>query len=167
MIWVSEGLALILSITRRAHARPRARPTQSESMQPPVQHMSVLESLDYINQADDSRLFTPDARTPPQPQAPKWPNGGNSGSFPSGRRALAKGRLSGKWPDGRPIGRGFASAYLQMQYARAMAQRRKTVEGRPGGGWVERNGSLIAPDDYISFKIPAHHGRSLIVRAPP
>ena len=56
----------------------------------------------------------------------------------------------GFWPAGRPVGRGHATPYLQPKYA----ARRKTVEGRPGGGWVRAaGGRLLAPDDYIRFKV--------------
>ena len=72
--------------------------------------------------------------------------------LPSGRRALNRAKVKREWPDGLPLGRGFASAYLQQPYARAIAKRVKLVEGRPGGGWVERDGKLIEANDYINFK---------------
>ena len=111
---------------------------------------SVKQVMDDLKQQSaDERQALID-RTPVEPQ----PEGAFQRDFQSGRRQLAKGQLSGKWPDGRRIGRGFASPYLQYKYAQAMAERRKTVEGRPGGGWLERGGTLIQPDDYINFKIP-------------
>ena len=53
------------------------------------------------------------------------------------------------------------SPYLQYKYARAVAMKQKTVEGRPGGGWLAKG---IAPNDYINFKIPGHPTLSLVVR---
>ena len=43
---------------------------------------------------------------------------------------------------------------------------RKTVEGRPGGGWLVRNNTLIKPDDYINFKVCGRKDRALVVSAP-
>ena len=82
-------------------------------------------------------------------------------SLASGRRVLRDARLAKHWPDGQKIGRGFGMPYLQLKYAKAVAKKQKTVEGRPGGGWLA-NG--IAPNDYINFKIPGHQQLALVVR---
>ena len=72
----------------------------------------------------------------------------------SGRNQLARAIASGQWPDGKPLGRGHSAPYLQPAYAAAIAARRKTYEGRPGGGWVQSaSGRMLAPDDYIRFKV--------------
>ena len=90
---------------------------------------------------------------------------GSPNGWPSGRRELklAKYHVS-RWPDGQKVGRGHGQPYLMAKYAKAVAKGEKTVEGRPGGGWL---GKGIAPDDYISFKIPGQKSRALIVRACP
>ena len=73
--------------------------------------------------------------------------------WPSGRVELRAARAQGKWPDGKPVGRGFPQPYLQAQYANAVTDGLKTVEGRPGGGWVSGvAGRGIKADDYIHFK---------------
>ena len=74
------------------------------------------------------------ARTPaamPQGAAGTAPSG-----FASGRRQLESAIKTRRWPDGKPLGNGHSSPYLQHEYAAAIAQRRKTFEGRPGGGWL-------------------------------
>ena len=77
--------------------------------------------------------------------------------FASGKPQLAAVIAKKRWPDGRPVGRGHASPYLQPQYAAAIADGRKKVEGRPGGGWVQPGGGrALAPDDYIRFKVVGH-----------
>lgn len=82
-------------------------------------------------------------------------------SLASGRRVLRDARHAKHWPDGQKVGRGFGQPYLQYKYARAVAMKQKTVEGRPGGGWLAKG---IAPNDYINFKIPGHPTLSLVVR---
>ena len=72
------------------------------------------------------------ARTPaamPQGAAGTAPSG-----FASGWRQLESAIKRRRWPDGKPLGRGHSAPYLQPEYAAAIAERRKTVEGRPGGG---------------------------------
>ena len=78
-------------------------------------------------------------------------------AFASGRQQLAHAIAKRRWPDGKPLGRGHSAPYLQPQFAAAIACGRKTFEGRPGGGWVRAaNGRVLAPDDYIRFKIVGH-----------
>ena len=54
----------------------------------------------------------------------------------TGSTALKQARQRKSWPDGAPIGRGFSAPYLQPQYAAQIGAKQKTVEGRPGGGWL-------------------------------
>ena len=83
--------------------------------------------------------------------------------FASGRHQLEAAIKKRRWPDGRPVGRGHAAPYLQPKFAAAIAERRKTFEGRPGGGWVQpAGGRALAPDDYVRFKVVGH---SDVVRA--
>ena len=86
------------------------------------------------------------ARTPaamPQGAAGTAPCG-----FASGRRQLESAIKKRRWPDGKPLGRGHSAPYLQPEYAAAIAERRKTLEGRPGGRWVQPAlGRALAPDD--------------------
>ena len=72
---------------------------------------------------------------------------------------------SGLWPDGSKIGRGYPNPYLRAGYALDIAKGLKTSEGRPGGVFLEQKGTLIAPDDYIHFKISGHRERALVVSA--
>ena len=92
------------------------------------------------------------ARTPaamPQGAAGTAPSG-----FASGRRQLESAIKKRRWPDGKPLGRGHSAPYLQPEYAAAIVERRKTLEGRPGGGWVHgKRGRMIAVDDYVRFKV--------------
>ena len=83
-------------------------------------------------------------------------------NWPSGRAQLRSACSKTRWPDGARVGRGFPQPYLQAQYAVAVANGRKTVEGRPGGGWLAQ-GKGIKPDDYIRFKIPGRPGCALVV----
>ena len=77
--------------------------------------------------------------------------------FASGRHQLEAAIKKLRWPDGRPVGRGHAAPYLQPQFAAAIAHGRKTIEGRPGGGWVHpAGGRALAPDDYVRFKVVGH-----------
>ena len=101
----------------------------------------------------------------PAPARNSATTSGSPNGWPSGRRELklAKYHVS-RWPDGQKVGRGHGQPYLMAKYAKAVAKGEKTVEGRPGGGWL---GKGIAPDDYISFKIPGQKSRALIVRACP
>lgn len=74
--------------------------------------------------------------------------------FASGRRQLESAIKKRRWPDGKPLGRGHAAPYLQPKYAAAIAARCKTLEGRPGGGWVAgKRGRMVAIDDYVRFKV--------------
>ena len=74
--------------------------------------------------------------------------------FASGRRQLESAIKKRRWPDGKPLGRGHSAPYLQPEYAAAIAERRKTLEGRPGGGWVHgKRGRMLAVDDYVRFKV--------------
>ena len=85
----------------------------------------------------------------PQGAAGTAPSG-----FASGRRQLESAIKKRRWPDGKPLGRGHSAPYLQPEYAAAIAERRKTIEGRPGGGWVHgKRGRIIAVDDYVRFKV--------------
>ena len=81
--------------------------------------------------------------------------------WPSGRRKLRTAWDASRWPDGAKVGRGHGQPYLMAKYARAVAKGEKTVEGRPGGGWLAKG---IAPNDYINFKIPGHQQLALVVR---
>ena len=71
-------------------------------------------------------------------------------AFASGRQQLARAIAKKLWPDGKPLGRGHAAPYLQPLFAAAIAHGRKTMEGRPGGGWIQPgSGRVLAPDDYM------------------
>jgi hypothetical protein len=76
-------------------------------------------------------------------------------------RQLHEAKEKGQWSDGAPIGRGHGQPYLECKYAKAIRRRKKRVEGRPGGGWVESSGRLIAPNDYINFKISGQDRNSM------
>ena len=78
----------------------------------------------------------------------------------SGQAVLDQARSMGKWPDGKPIGKGHGSPYLQAVYAEKIGKLEKKVEGRAGGGWVDP----VKTDDWINFKVPKHPGENLIVR---
>ena len=84
-------------------------------------------------------------------------------AIPSGEHEMAKAINRGMWQDGEPVGYGHSSPYLQPEYAAAIADRRKTHEGRPGGGWIDRYGRRVARNDYIKFKVTGT-GRNLCVR---
>ena len=92
------------------------------------------------------------ARTPaamPQGAAATSPSG-----FASGRLQLESAIEKRRWPDGKPLGRGHSAPYLRPEFAAAIAEGRKTVEGRPGGGWVDgKRGRMVAVDDYVRFKV--------------
>ena len=90
------------------------------------------------------------SRTPSRSPSPGWP---------SGEQALRQALRTSVWADGQPVGRGHASPYIQAAYALAIARGAKTVEGRPGGGWVKD----VAVNDYIKFKIPKQPRHSLAV----
>ena len=66
---------------------------------------------------------------------------------------------SGKWPDGRRVGKGHQRPFLQPSYARAIADGSKTVEGRARKGWA----ATVAKDDWIKFTITSN-GPKLVVR---
>ena len=55
----------------------------------------------------------------------------------TGAKVLKSARQRGTWPDGKRVGHGYPQPYLQAKYADMMAALAKTVEGRPGGGWLE------------------------------
>ena len=94
--------------------------------------------------------------TPARTPAAMPPGTGGCG-FASGRRQLESAIKTRRWPDGKPLGNGHSSPYLQHEYAAAIAQRRKTFEGRPGGGWLHgKRGRMIAVDDYVRFKVVGH-----------
>ena len=105
----------------------------------------------------------PSMPVPSHPRTPVGPRGSPAEDWPSGKFEFSVARFNTKWPDGDPVGRGFPQPYLEAQYAVAVADGRKTVEGRPGGGWMK---SGVHPNDYIRFKIPRRPGRSLIVTIP-
>ena len=66
-----------------------------------------------------------------------------TGQWSSGEKELAVARHAGQWADGAKIGRGHGSPYLQMAYAQAIRNRTKTVEGRPGKGWLSCGGVVL------------------------
>ena len=68
----------------------------------------------------------------------------------TGKHALAEAKRRGSWPDGALIGCGHPSPYIRAEYATAIANGLKTVEGRPGGGFLAKG---IAKNDYINFKV--------------
>ena len=84
------------------------------------------------------------------------------GRWASGEQQLAKMKRQGHWPDGRPIGRGYPQPCLQPKYAEMIAAGIKTVEGRPGGGFLGSGARHLAVDDYINFQV--NGGRRLVVR---
>ena len=85
----------------------------------------------------------------PQGAAATLPSG-----FASGRLQLESAIKKRRWPDGKPLGRGHSAPYLRPEFAAAIAEGRKTVEGRPGGGWVDgKRGRMVAVDDYVRFKV--------------
>ena len=52
------------------------------------------------------------------------------------------------WSDGSAVGRGSVHPCLRFEYAAAIALGQKTVEGRPGGGFVEpTKGRAMQPGD--------------------
>ena len=76
---------------------------------------------------------------------------------PSGRAQLEVAKRWRVWSDGSAVGRGFGQPYLhefKYAYAAAIALGEKTVEGRPGGGFVKpAKGRAMQPGDWINFKI--------------
>ena len=82
-------------------------------------------------------------------------------NFRSGVPELNEIRTAGAWPDGAALGRG-TPAVPQPQYAQAIANKTKTVEGRPGVGWA----ASVAVGDWVTFKIPARAGGSRVPRPP-
>ena len=135
-----------------------------------LQHMGWFASIVLANRRparavgegapSDGALSTP---APSEPCTPPGPRGSCAEDWPSGKFEFSVARYNTTWPDGEPVGRGFPQPYLEAQYAVAVADGRKTVEGRPGGGWMK---SGVQPNDYIRFKIPRRPGRSLIVIIP-
>ena len=83
----------------------------------------------------------------------------------TGQRAISKARATGYWRDGMPFGRGFGQPYLMAKYADAILKGDKTVEGRPGGGFLKTAKRYIDKGDYINFKVSGQSGRLLAVRA--
>ena len=81
-------------------------------------------------------------------------------NFRSGVPELNEIRTAGAWPDGAALGRGHGQPYLQPQYAQAIANKTKTVEGRPGVGWA----AGVAVGDWVTFKISGSGGRKLVCR---
>ena len=106
---------------------------------------------------DRSRSASPESVTPP-----RMDRNTLVCAWPSGRSKLREARDKSCWPNGEKVGRGYGQPYLQETYARAVSIGLKTVEGRPGGGWLAKG---IAPNDYITFKIPGHPDRALVVCA--
>jgi len=89
----------------------------------------------------------------------------NPSKLSTGQRAIAKARASGFWHDGMAFGRGFGQPYLEAKYADAILKRLKTIEGRPGGGFLKTSKRYIDKGDYINFKVSGQSGRMLAVRA--
>ena len=89
----------------------------------------------------------------------------NPSKLSTGQRAIAKARASGFWDDGMAFGRGFGQPYLEAKYADAILKRLKTIEGRPGGGFLKTSKRYIDKGDYINFKVSGQSGRMLAVRA--
>jgi len=85
----------------------------------------------------------------------------NWSGWTSGDAELAAFQRVGKWPDGKPLGRGHGQPYLQPQYAHAIRCKQKKVEGRPGTGWAAN----VKPNDWITFKVTASGGKKLVCRA--
>jgi len=89
----------------------------------------------------------------------------NPAKLSTGQRAIAEARDSGFWNDGMAFGRGHGQPYLEPKYADAILKGRKTVEGRPGGGFLKTSQRYIDKGDYINFKVSGQTGRLLAVRA--
>ena len=105
-----------------------------------------------LEQRIRERPLSPAASGPPDPTRRV------TVTFASGRQQLANAKAKRRWPDGKPLGQGHAAPYLQPVFAAAIATGRKLYEGRPGGGWVRpaNSGRLLAPDDYVRFKVSGH-----------
>ena len=116
-------------------------------------------SLSYLHYRLRLRLTTMDDISSPQAATQRTPDQ----DWPSGRAELKQLKVTGRWRDGRKIGRGHPQPGLQHQDAESIARRHTTSQGRPGGGWLKS----IEPDDYINFqvKVPGRgRKRRLIVR---
>jgi len=148
---------LLLPLTIRGRAAPHQRS---------LQHMGWVGSIVLAHRRPTAltvgapRDFKPPVATTSPPSTPAPANRSSVEDWPSGKFELDVARSDTRWPDGQPVGRGFPQPYLQDLYADAVAAGRKTVEGRPGGGWMK---SGVRPNDYIRFKIPRRPGRTLIV----
>ena len=94
-------------------------------------------------------------------EATKATSDPNWSGWASGETELAAFQRVGKWPDGKPLGRGHGQPYLQPLYAHAMRSKRKTVEGRPGTGWAAN----VKANDWVTFKVTASGGKKLVCRA--
>ena len=81
-------------------------------------------------------------------------------TWDGGDLALAAFRRRGEWADGARLDRGHGQPYLQPEFARAIRDLRKTVEGRPREGWA----AAVSVDDWITFKISKSGGRQLVCR---
>jgi len=75
-------------------------------------------------------------------------------AWPSGAQELERAVRRGRWADGSRVGKGHVRPYLQRQYARAIADGVKTVEGRPCTGWA----AIVRTGDYVHFTISGSAG---------
>lgn len=80
----------------------------------------------------------------------------------SGETELAAATAARRYADGTGLGRVFATPCLQPRHARAIAEGRKTVEGRPAtpSGWATK----ACVGDAIRFRVSRSDGNRLVVR---
>ena len=86
--------------------------------------------------------------------APDWSH------WESGETRLASIKAKRCWPDGKSLGRGYASPYLKPAHAQNIQRLLKTVEGRPREGFA----ATACVDDWINFNVSQSNGRRLVCR---
>jgi ASC-1-like (ASCH) protein len=98
--------------------------------------------------------------TYPKQHSPEPCSAGRSKWPESGVEELTKAIDTGRWPDGERLGTVHYKPWLQPQYARAIAAKKKPVEGRPRCGWAAK----VKEGDAIRFTITRSGRKYLCVR---
>ena len=158
--WAVQEAADALKRAQAAHSLLGRSHEDAEAAQATLAPQSTLLKRDREDtQASDAGLRRPQlpklaaapaARAPvPSHSVPvqwqDWP-------CRSGESELTDVLRRRSWSDGQPFrGKGHTRPYLQGPYARAISERRKTVEGRPFTGWA----AAVRAGDYVTFNITA------------
>lgn len=104
--------------------------------------------------ATSAKPFKREPRVSKRPLSAAWIN------WRSGEEELESARRRGCWSDGSPFGKSHLRPYLQPEYALAIADGSKPVEGRPCCGWA----AACRPNDAVMFTISASGGQRLACR---